>query len=896
MSGDTGLGRLAHQRMFNVRSLRKGLSSPALVTVADDYVLGSPSTVNTSNPNWPLIGTSISLNAGPFDVFPFTSTSIFAPGLDVPNQSALKPIFFDISDRIQDFSTSVGKQYELDTISAGEATTTILDRDEAFNPTNPNSPYYPNVKIYRQIADIAMWPPVPSGGNVNLLNVNSFPYVDPTFESYAFTGTTTTLGPFIQDSFGSCNISTTNPFSGTKCLALATAAVPNQQSYVTFAVPCIPGQKYTTSVYVRTDTAFYVYMGLFDGTATGTNMNVATTYVRLQVSYTATKPVHLVMVATDGITNTGGAAIRFDNIQHECGGVANAFSTSGPVIYGLFSGFVERWPASWNFHGTYGMAQITATDGFANLANETLDTEVHNAITFLNPDYYWPLNESQGATSFGDQSGHGHASLVLTAAKDGAGSFTADAGTSSTIVGDRSGVGVQFTQTGIPSTGYYLTAPVAVGNNTTSWGVTIVGCMSTTFTSIDLFIELLGSGVQNDGITIFPQFQMLGAGANTGFDLATATAGSLSADFVVTGGDTYSVNDGVGRMFGATLSIQGNTGTLKAYLDNKGSINTYGGTFDVLATFGTSTPDFTFNKIVVMADETKATNRVTQGGIVSHVAVWNSVIDVVSLMRVASSAYSGDRTDQRIGRYLRMRQFSYTNLEQGATTLNPSSLSAGTAALDAIQAVTISENGNFFFDGFGVATFQSRTHRYLETSATWVFGENAASGEAPYADDINFDFDPTLVVNAVDVEQVDGVRISSFDLASQSDYGILSSQISTSTNNTGEVADYANWIVYTHAQPFQRVSSVSINPAANPALWPVALGAKLGDRVTLKRRTTANYVMQQDYFIERIERSRDSTMSFVVTFQLSPTGAGGQPWIIEDPIFGVLDSTTICGF
>lgn len=128
----------------------------------------------TTNPNWPVTVTSVAFNAGPFDATTTTTQ------------------YVDLSTRTRSLNSSMGRQYELDQITAGEAHLVIDDKDEVLNPTNPASPYFPNVKPYRQISDQAMWPTAAytNGVNANLLNPNTgyLPYnsdpIDPSFEVY----------------------------------------------------------------------------------------------------------------------------------------------------------------------------------------------------------------------------------------------------------------------------------------------------------------------------------------------------------------------------------------------------------------------------------------------------------------------------------------------------------------------------------------------------------------------------------------------------------------------------------------------------------------------------------------------------------------------------------------
>jgi hypothetical protein len=128
------------------------------------------------NPNWPLIVTAIAISPNPFD-----STNI--------------PTYTDISDRVQTIDSSNGRQYELDTNQSAECSITVLDPDEVFNPSNTSSPFSPNVKTYRRMVDMAMWPQAPNtmGVGVNILNQGTFGSfavsatrvnLDPSFETY----------------------------------------------------------------------------------------------------------------------------------------------------------------------------------------------------------------------------------------------------------------------------------------------------------------------------------------------------------------------------------------------------------------------------------------------------------------------------------------------------------------------------------------------------------------------------------------------------------------------------------------------------------------------------------------------------------------------------------------
>lgn len=963
------------------------------------------------NPNWPFTVTSFS-TANPFD--------------------GSAPAFVDVSSRVRQLASSAGRQYELDTVEAGEARLVIDDKDEAFNPTNSSSPYYPNVKPYRQLTDQAMWPPVPNGAAVNLLNATSG--YDPTFEGYAANGSL----PWVAgiSSTPQPTISTTSPFAGTKCISTTLPAATGQGVGVT--VPCIPGQPYTFSAYVQVSASNSIQISVFNG-ATGST-STPTAYTLMSITFIASATTHQIRFLTTGTVTA--ATLRVDNVQHEPvqplnansgfdAGTANwtvfggtmamssawaqggtssvmltpdgvstscyvesdavavvpgqtyaaagwvysqtawsnvsmsanwynssrvfistssatfsvgantygphlatytapagaaygtvlgsvggtppatqktwfdqvmlvsatpsAFATTGPTVYGVFSGFVERWPSSWLYQGTFGQAQITAVDALAVLRTHSMRTEYANAVLAKNPSYYWPLGEGQGATSFADISGNGGTPLTLFGSKYGLATTPPAPGTATNIPGDPGGTGVALTQ------------GVAAGGNSTG---TILGCGPLINTpAINIGSQgALGFGVsvafwvtitnprtaEQDTLMRIPNnAQTVQAPRTFPPDSNTTLAVMVNADGTVTNSGVVSVSstaridDGKPHLIYAAQNADA-TGTLKAILvvDSASYSHSIAGTNS--GVYATS--------ITVGGYFDAASFSQAVGGTISHLAVWNGRLlssGEISDLQAAGGGYSGEGPGARISRYLSYGWTGPTTIDTGASTMGVSSLSGKSSMLDACQTVSTTENGRFLADPSGRLVFQARTAQYFNLTPKWVFGEN----EIPYEHDIQYDYDPTLVYNDVKVTQNGGIAAvggtPSAVQASVQAFGTHSFSRTVNTASANEAQDAANWIFLGHSQPAQRIARLAINPAANPALWPVALGARIGDRVTVKRRTSAGYMMQADYFIERIEHSRASG-AWTVSFQMSPASTNVvTPWILGDSTYGVLDTTTI---
>lgn len=1032
-------------------------------------------------PNWPLTITSVAFIGDPFD-----SGSVF--------------VWTDISNRVQTINTSSGRQYELDQVQAAEAAYTILDSDEALNPTNPSSPYYPFVKVFRRIADQSMYPAAPVGAAVNLLNATSG--YDPSFEN-----TAVGVKPTWVTAVGSTSpvVAASTPHSGSNSLTYSVLGTATPQGFST-SVTCIPAQQYTASVWVDQTTASTQQIAIggltatdrfqrtaalsgstadqggtwsFNGGVSGdyttvagaassgigsafisngsvnvdrfallstsaqdsdqrimvtlpavatgaiytvtmvsrfTNANnqyrfgincntngtvdaalfskvagvwtqlvvatsvinsyttgtqvwlrfqtvgttiqgkvwlngtieptvwtVTTTdsnltaagsnglhcqlstgntnttpivtfgqyritsyttpgtttaataaYTRLTATFVATQPQHSVALTTIGTAVAGSVFV--DDIQLEVGATANTFASTGPVIYGNFFGYVERWPSSWNYQGTYGLAQITCVDAFAPLANTFLHTAYTQSVLAKDPAYYWRLNDGANATTFAESSGNGGPPLLRVDGSNGpATTFTP--GTSISITGDPSATGVFITGTSLVSdtvtaleTNQFGIPKVNIGTNTGTMGFTaamwVQAAQGTTLTGCSLRCYATDTGT--DFQMLLPSF------AGFLFEAAIGSGPGGSTPPGMAYSTTSNLADNKPHLCVFTISIASNSVTTQFWIDGALSLTK---TENVTTDFGSSTPDFRWTNVEVAGIVDPGLTGPGMQGTYAHVAIWNRTLSNAEISDLvnAGRGYSGETSGQRITRYLSNSYTGQVAIDIGASTMAADSLAERTAVLDGCQAVTLSENGNFFQDRNGALTFQARTDRYLQLSPKWVFGENAAGNEVPYNGDIAFDFDPTQIFNDVTVTRTGGLVAEAIDNPSQLSYGVRSYQRTINIASDLETIDAANWLLSGHKQPTQRLQGLTINPGANPAVWPVALGIHLGDRATGKRRTSAGYTMSADYFIERIEINRGPGL-WQLTLQMSPASLNRQPGIFNDATYGILDQTMIFGY
>lgn len=151
-----------------------------------------------------------------------------------------------------------GRQYELGETQTAQPTLTLFDPNEYLNPDNTSSPYYPNVQPYREVLMLGVWP---NDGAGNLLNVSNWtpdgePGPDTTFESYvagASCDWVTKLPTY--DPGTTPTVTTTNPSQGAQCLTYPMVTAEGVASGIAVDLPCVPGEQYTASAYVRQTSA-----------------------------------------------------------------------------------------------------------------------------------------------------------------------------------------------------------------------------------------------------------------------------------------------------------------------------------------------------------------------------------------------------------------------------------------------------------------------------------------------------------------------------------------------------------------------------------------------------------------------------------------------------------------
>jgi hypothetical protein len=182
----------------------------------------------------------------------------------------------------------------------------------------------------------------------------------------------------------------------------------------------------------------------------------------------------------------------------------------------------------------------------------------------------------------------------------------------------------------------------------------------------------------------------------------------------------------------------------------------------------------------------------------------------------------------------------------------------GQAVTDAFNDLLTSEGGWPYADAAGNTWWFPRTYLYNK-SPKWTFGDQPANGEIPYVPDQSFDFDnsylytqalvtrnvgqssqvttsPSQGVNALTFQNTGAiVRVASE--RAQDTYGNRNALTQTTLASSDQDAyDRAFWSLSKYSAAYLRVPQIVVDAASNSSLWPVVLGAEVGDVVQVNRR------------------------------------------------------------
>jgi hypothetical protein len=191
-------------------------------------------------------------------------------------------------------------------------------------------------------------------------------------------------------------------------------------------------------------------------------------------------------------------------------------------------------------------------------------------------------------------------------------------------------------------------------------------------------------------------------------------------------------------------------------------------------------------------------------------------VDAFRLLNLAgittvSSATAGQDTGTRINKILDAVSFptSLRSIETGSTTVQADPATLRTA-LAAIKNAEFSEQGAFYMDGGGTATFKNRQSVQEAAGATPTVFANDGSG-IPYFN-INPVFDDKLIINQATITRIGGTAQTSSNAASVAKYFPHSVNYDNLIVQTdAEALNIAKTYVATRAETTLRVDAITLD-------------------------------------------------------------------------------------
>lgn len=821
-----------------------------------------------------------------------------------PNQGAVPPYWQDLSPRVL-FAWDAhpgGRHYELDVNETGTWNHRLANPDGALDPSNASSAFAPNVKLFRQCRIR-----VPLASTQNLLPqiiATGLSTMDPTSDSagnwfYSAVGSVAQAANLAAAPSGQTTaVAWTSPVGTTNGSPLyagvVNAAAPSATGPVADCVQVTAALQYTLSAYfmrvASADATVQVQISLrwydINGNTLSTSASASTTVPTVgswaRATVTGTAPAGAVwarprfFIQTPA-TTTAANTIYATGWQLEQAAAATSWADPGLTQF-IFTGMDERLPQTWTEqNGTYGTSEPIGIDAMGALAVFTLKDPFVNEVLALNPNIFYTLSDPQGSSACSDISGKRVAAPIENSPY-GVGSLT---------------LGSSITATTTPSGLFLGTAgPVATFNNNPSetgslqFAETFVSLHKTTvtpgppvsgnWTRIIHFRSAAAPGASAAYIlwNAIPPSYGAGSNAEIQFQLQ-GTGGPTGAVFMVVAGAT----GGTPSYSGATNLCDGNWHQLAISCDGSGNVAFYVDGAQV-GTGSITLPTSGIAVDVIGASVQLGTN-LYKGGFVGDAACAielpfaATVAQMTNLYNSWRTASSGDSSGARYQRVLTWIGWTGpTKIDTGQTaSMGPATDNTGSTALDALNNIALTENGDSYASSAGIITFKARSARYNKRTPLYTFGEGApvgTAGEWP-CEIAAIEYDSSHLAGIVQVTQYQGPLFTAASAPSQLSYFPRTYQRTVNVTNPAEAQDAANYLLSQLKDPHLRPDTIRLHPSAVPGLFAVCVSLSKGTRIRLIKRPNGAPAVTVDAFVEKRDWSWDpDTGDVYLDVQASP--------------------------
>jgi len=220
-------------------------------------------------------------------------------------------------------------------------------------------------------------------------------------------------------------------------------------------------------------------------------------------------------------------------------------------------------------------------------------------------------------------------------------------------------------------------------------------------------------------------------------------------------------------------------------------------------------------------------------------------------------------------------------------------LELGQNVLDYLRLVNEAEQGRLFIDREGVLTFENRIGATLSAPVAAFYDDGT---NYPYRN-VDISFGADKVVNLVFVQSLGNDSGTAQDTDSQSEYFIQSLAVTGSLLDTDAACEaLATYLLNPDPEPTFTAIEVAFSQLSD-AQRDVVATIDIGDTITIEKsfiNGASTTQLAQELAVEGVEHYIDTAGGHVARFYTSPTTIVYE-LILDDAVYGVLDSTNVLG-
>ncbi|TXS36921.1 LamG domain-containing protein [Streptomyces sp. OR43] len=562
----------------------------------------------------------------------------------------------------------------------------------------------------------------------------------------------------------------------------------------------------------------------------------------------------------------GTEQVQMDFVATRTGGTADVIEWDllGGVVRPRFWGVVNEWPVQWE--GMLSYVSISATDLFKRINRlPILRSMATHEILLDSPQAFYPLTEAE-ASSAGNLAATARPALVVTQVGAG-GTLELGAADGPPATGERVPLFTPVSATA----GKYLsvdlvaTIPPSEPGHGGGSGDTLYECWFQTSTQGRVLLSVL------DGEPLaFENSLAFSLEAGTGKLKLTSIVNNVTTTSVAT---TPNLADGSWHhlVYSNLPAVQ------TAWVDGVSYALASGATVDVR---------------LLHVGSYKGTGL--WAGSVAHVAIYADTGDgpfgyeLVEHYGAGATGYEGELAWDRIPRlasYAGVTSVTvWGSLHDPLAGQGP----AGTAVMARLREVESSESARLFAerDYYGLS-YQSRDLRYNPSTAAETFTVSYADLETG---DVQLADDDQKLCNQVEGSRPGGAVQLVSDTASIDENGVYGKQLNLIKASDNSVLDAASWIVSRYADPGPELREVPIEAATMGRAFLDILDADISNYFTVYDLPAQSSASEIRCTVEGYSETLKEN-SHLIQFRTSASSRDSV-WILDDPIYSVLGSTT----